>query len=137
MRRLHTMIHFASYRDCYLKKEVLVDNYPFYQLLKPALAEVNDESLEIIVINVDLALTSLINTKFKAKGSEILIIQEYVQRVLKFEESEHERLRIFEENIPKWREAFLKGVQAQAQAGNITIEMILKANELLKKKGKP
>ncbi len=88
MRKLQTHISFADYQRMFKDKEVVgATKSEFYKLLEPAVIEIENDTLEVIMFFLDAWISGQIFSGKKFVGSQVMVIQEYVRRVLKTEEA--------------------------------------------------
>ena len=87
MRKIQTHISFADYQRMFKDKEFVgATKSEFYKLLEPAIIEIENDTLEVIMFFLDAWISAQIFSGKKFVGSQVMVIQEYVKRVLKTEE---------------------------------------------------
>lgn len=109
MRKLQTHISFADYQRMFKDKEVVgATKSEFYKLLEPAIIEIENDTLEVIMFFLDAWISAQIFSGKKFVGSQVMVIQEYVKRVLKAEADKEKLMRKMEEEQREARKRLQK-----------------------------
>lgn len=141
MKKLNTHVTFDSYRIHIGKKEVVgISQSEWYQLLRQTVKVIEDETLEVLIGKLDNSIFHQFFSNRKFKGTEVIILQEYIRRV-EFTEAEFQRKEairleaeavresVAKENLRKFRESLRNDPFYTGKAAKDSVDPSITAQE--------